>query len=732
MSKPMLYALSFLVTAVLLISLDEPARAAIVKIETDQAAIPDEKGDPESLFPGLTEEFWISPGLHDRVSAKTCDESARKTTFALIVGYDMVGEFATSGAENDARLFAGSLMSLGLSSDHVNLLVGADATRARLTRAFSDMVDAVGCQDKVILFYAGMALAPEHLFTKADEHGLARERLQAANETGPFLLLSKEVKDIPEAFPLLSDRDLARAAMVLRNIGVDVTVIVDTMSFGGFDLVRRHNEQDERLFWREEVRLGSAEPEQTGADPATAGEPFSEAHRQRSSLLSLATRPTSAAGEITVILPEDQSLEVTFNDGKTYGVMSYFITSALAGNVNHSAQSLARALQEFKLADHTSKQAGLAVSFRSTDPAQPLLAEARQPASKDIIRILEPAPSRGAFEVEDSSISVRGRVAGFRKPLVVLVGRKQARLTDDGGFEAELDLEPGINEIEVLALTEDLRQHRTVFEVSQAVTERQFFGAGRRYAVLIANQDYPQQSGVSRLVTPLADIAALADILGKNYGFELEMKRSNGDTVPLILTEAGSREVQLTLYELSQIATSEDSVLIYYAGHGIYEKRTGNAYWVLADAIAGVPPTFLSADAITDAITRFEATNVLVISDSCYSGALTRSDGGAPLSAEQEDRWRVLQKLSKGRSRILMSSGGEEPVSDGGGEGHSIFAKALIDGLSGFEETAFSARELFDRFLLPRVAGNGNQEPQYRPVAASGHESGDFVFVRVD
>ena len=46
------------------------------------------------------------------------------------------------------------------------------------------------------------------------------------------------------------------------------------------------------------------------------------------------------------------------------------------------------------------------------------------------------------------------------------------------------------------------------------------------------------------------------------------------------------------------------------------------------------------------------------------------------------------------------------------------------------EPDAFSARELFDGYILPMVVGRSDQEPQYRPIEKSGHDGGDIVFVR--
>jgi len=78
-----------------------------------------------------------------------------------------------------------------------------------------------------------------------------------------------------------------------------------------------------------------------------------------------------------------------------------------------------------------------------------------------------------------------------------------------------------------------------------------------------------------------------------------------------------------------------------------------------------------------------------------------------------------------------MASGGNEPVTDGGGSGHSVFARALLDGLRGMSERVFTAEELFHGYIKERVAGKSDQTPEYNPLRNSGHEVGDFVFVRV-
>jgi len=86
--------------------------------------------------------------------------------------------------------------------------------------------------------------------------------------------------------------------------------------------------------------------------------------------------------------------------------------------------------------------------------------------------------------------------------------------------------------------------------------------------------------------------------------------------------------------------------------------------------------------------------------------------------------------MKRKSSRTLLASGGDEPVSDTGGKGHSVFAAAFIDGLKEMEQKVFTAEELYYEHVKERVAGNAEQTPEYNIIRNSGHSGGDFLFVR--
>lgn len=77
-----------------------------------------------------------------------------------------------------------------------------------------------------------------------------------------------------------------------------------------------------------------------------------------------------------------------------------------------------------------------------------------------------------------------------------------------------------------------------------------------------------------------------------------------------------------------------------------------------------------------------------------------------------------------------MAGGGNEPVSDGGGDGHSVFGRVFLTGLSQMKSNSFTVSELFRDLVHERVAGRVIQIPEYNPLRNSDHESGDLVFIR--
>jgi tetratricopeptide (TPR) repeat protein len=238
----------------------------------------------------------------------------------------------------------------------------------------------------------------------------------------------------------------------------------------------------------------------------------------------------------------------------------------------------------------------------------------------------------------------------------------------------------------------------------------------RYVALVIGNNNY-RHSG--HLTTAIWDAQEVSRILKTQYGFATET-----------LLDATRDQILSALNRYRSALSPDSALLIYYAGHGYFDQDTRKAYWLPIDARMDENNQWISADDITSDILAIRARQVLVISDSCYSGALSR-DAPIRQALPTGDRERFFENLrTRGPSRILLSSGGNEPVADAGAGLHSIFASALLRGLQSMPESEFTVEELFTRFIYESVAGRSAQVPECTPLRNSGHDSGSFIFDR--
>ncbi len=71
---------------------------------------------------------------------------------------------------------------------------------------------------------------------------------------------------------------------------------------------------------------------------------------------------------------------------------------------------------------------------------------------------------------------------------------------------------------------------------------------------------------------------------------------------------------------------------------------------------------------------------------------------------------------------VILSSGGEEPVQDSGGAGHSVFARQLMTVLENLNHDSLGI-ELYQN-IKAGVAQLAPQVPRYGGVVSAGHELG--------
>lgn len=242
---------------------------------------------------------------------------------------------------------------------------------------------------------------------------------------------------------------------------------------------------------------------------------------------------------------------------------------------------------------------------------------------------------------------------------------------------------------------------------------------GDYYALIIGNNQYVHLTG---LKTAINDAKAVDNVLREKYGFKTKL-----------LLDADRYTMLSALNELRETLSEKDNLLIYYAGHGELDSQNQRGYWLPVDAEPDTNTNWISNVAITDILNVIPATHVMVVADSCYSGAMTRTsvarlEGGIP--GEATEQW--LKIMSQTKARTVLTSGGVQPVLDSAGGDHSIFTKAFIDVLQKNGALLEGFRlysEVYKQVKEMAANLSVDQDPQYAPIKYAGHEAGEFFFL---
>jgi hypothetical protein len=331
------------------------------------------------------------------------------------------------------------------------------------------------------------------------------------------------------------------------------------------------------------------------------------------------------------------------------------------------------------------------------------------------------------------SRDIIGRVTAPAGLLSVTVNDRAVAVNEMGVFNTTLALTGERTPVSVVAVDQQGKRAAQRFELVVPVRESsgEVAGAessvptlpdvdfGNYHALIIGNNGY---QSLPRLKTAVADAEDLDRLLREKYDFRTTL-----------LIDATRYQILSALNDLREQLSSDDNLLVYYAGHGELDEVNMRGHWLPVDAEIGNTANWLSNVAITDILNVIAAKQILVIADSCYSGSLTRSAVGrlrTGMTAEERLNW--LRTMLDKRARIVFTSGGLQPVLDAGGGRHSVFSQALLDALASNEELIEGQRlyqQVAARVAYAAANVRFEQVPEYAPLRFAGHETGDFFFV---
>ena len=234
------------------------------------------------------------------------------------------------------------------------------------------------------------------------------------------------------------------------------------------------------------------------------------------------------------------------------------------------------------------------------------------------------------------------------------------------------------------------------------------------YALVIGNNNYQH---LEKLDAAENDAKVIADVLENKYGFKVNL-----------LLNADYDTTVNSLFAITSKLKKNDNLLIYYAGHGELDKAENRGYWLPVDASYELRSKWVSNQRIVDRVKATKAKHVLLMIDSCFSGALMR--GGNLIKRDISIDEKYILRLKNKKTRLVITSGGNEPVIDSDGGSHSLFAYKLIETLKQNKDV-INSQYLFEN-IRKYVIANTDQTPELALVHKTGHDGGDFLFFPVN
>ena len=319
------------------------------------------------------------------------------------------------------------------------------------------------------------------------------------------------------------------------------------------------------------------------------------------------------------------------------------------------------------------------------------------------------APGAAHFTSNASSITIKGIAQDSGGVALVYVNGEEVKfnLTAQGAeFSTTALLAMGQNDLEIRAVDRFKNEIRFTLVVKREEKMIQ----GGYYALVIAVQAY-QDPNVNSLQYPVQDGQNLVNTLSTYYNFD-EKNIS-------FLKNPDRTTIIKTFDEFAKKLTEEDNLLIFYAGHGYWDERLKQGYWLPVDASRNTRTEWISNGTIRDYVAGMATKHTLLVSDACFSGGIFKTrDAFSKVTAATRELYRLP-------SRKAMTSGAMKEVPD-----KSVFVEYLIKRLKDNKDPLLPAETLFASFRQAVINNSPNSQiPQYGEIRETGDEGGDFIFV---
>ena len=284
---------------------------------------------------------------------------------------------------------------------------------------------------------------------------------------------------------------------------------------------------------------------------------------------------------------------------------------------------------------------------------------------------------------------------------------------ENGAYVINLPVNVGENPIVIEA--KDLNQNISLKKFivdrrNQDGTEYNVADA-RNYLLVVGINKYTSWPALNNAV---ADADTIRKVLTSRYKFDEE-------NVSVLLNEKANRaNIYETLRSYIEKITPKDNLLIYYSGHGYFDKLLSEGYWVPVDGVKGDVSSYMPNAQLLKIIENINSQHTFLVADACFSGSLFASANRG-----------YSENVEKFKSRWGLASGRLEFVSDGALGTNSPFSQGIIQFLMTNKQAKVPVSDMV-QYVKKKVAETTDQTPVGNPLKVAGDEGGEFIFYRRD
>lgn len=187
------------------------------------------------------------------------------------------------------------------------------------------------------------------------------------------------------------------------------------------------------------------------------------------------------------------------------------------------------------------------------------------------------------------------------------------------------------------------------------------------YAIVIANENYKRVPNV-----PFAhnDGKIFRQYLISSFGIPEENIE--------YLEDASLNDIKYALTNVSQRCNAfkdQVSVIVYYAGHGVPDDKTAEAFLLPVDGFGTDPSSGLNLDDFYASLSEMPAKSIIVLMDACFSGA--KRDGGMLLATRGITIKPKIQ-VPDGKLIVLSATSNNETAFPIEQQNHGLFTYTLL------------------------------------------------------